>query len=223
MASNRLAPIVFAPRGKHTATLIFLHGLGDTGHGWAMTFNHFAPSYLKVVCPNAAQAPVTLNMGMVMPSWYDIFHLDDNPGRPRENLDQVEESVKYLETVIQNETGPDIPRSRIMIGGFSQGGAVALSTLFRGNTDVAGCLALSTYMPGNKKPDLPDGAKIDTPIFQCHGEDDEVISFQRGQLTNDILNSLANNVTFKAMKGMGHENNLDEMEMVTKFMMDKFE
>ena len=105
MASNRLAPIVFAPRGKHTATLIFLHGLGDTGHGWAMTFNHFAPSYLKVVCPNAAQAPVTLNMGMVMPSWYDIFHLDDNPSRPRENLDQVEESVKYLETVIQNETG----------------------------------------------------------------------------------------------------------------------
>ena len=110
-----------------------------------------------------------------------------------------------------------------MIGGFSQGGAVALSTLFRGNTDVAGCLALSTYMPGNKKPDLPDGAKIDTPIFQCHGEDDEVISFQRGQLTNDILNSLANNVTFKAMRGMGHENNMEEMEMVTKFMMDKFE
>ena len=108
-----------------------------------------------------------------------------------------------------------------MIGGFSQGGAVALSTLFR-NTDVAGCLALSTYMPGNKKPDLPDGKKIDTPIFQCHGKEDEVISFKRGQLTNDILNSLANNVEFKAMKGMGHESSQEELEMITIFMMNKF-
>ena len=129
--------------------------------------------------------------------------------------------------------GPDIPRNRIIIGGFSQGGAVALSTLFR-NPDVAGCLALSTYMPGNKAP-APvlqsqgeedevvsfQRGKIDTPILQCHGEEDEVISFQRGKLTHEILTSLANNVEFKAFRGMGHENNMEEMQVVTQFIKDR--
>merc|ERR1712029_764091 len=209
------APIVMKPRAKHTATLIFLHGLGGTGHGWAMGLNQFAPSYMKVVCPNAPQVPVTLNMGMVMPSWYDIYHLDDNPGRPRENLEEVQASVEYLEQIIKNETGPDIPKSRIMIGGFSQGGAVALSALFQ-NPDVAGCVALSTYMPGNKRPEKPE--KIDTPVFQCHGEEDEVITIQRGQLTNDILNSLASNVEFHKMKYIGHESIREEMELLKIFI-----
>ena len=59
----------------------------------------------QVVCPNAPLAKVTLNMGMEMPSWYDIYHLDDNPNRPRENLEDVQQSVQYLQSIIQNETG----------------------------------------------------------------------------------------------------------------------
>jgi len=220
---QRLAPIVHGAKGRHTATLIFLHGLGDTGHGWGMALQMFAPPYLKVVCPNAPLAKVTLNMGMEMPSWYDIYHLDDNPDRPRENLEDVQQSVQYLQSIIQNETGPDIPKSRILIGGFSQGGAVALSTLFSEKNrasssegSVAGCVALSTYMPGNKVPELKE--KISTPIFQCHGEMDEVISIERGRLTNQILNKLASNVEFETFPYMGHENTQEEMISLTKFI-----
>jgi len=135
-------------------------------------------------------------------------------------LEDVQQSVQYLQSIIQNETGPDIPKSRILIGGFSQGGAVALSTLFSEDSSsegsVAGCVALSTYMPGNKMPELQE--KISTPIFQCHGEMDEVISIERGKLTNQILNKLASNVEFETFPYMGHENTQEEMISLTKFI-----
>ena len=67
--------VILNARGRHTATLIFLHGLGDTGHGWAEAMNSIRPAYLKVVCPTARSIPVTLNSGMVMPAWYDILNM----------------------------------------------------------------------------------------------------------------------------------------------------
>ena len=68
-------PRVLKARAKHSATMIFLHGLGDTGHGWAEAFNEIRPDYLKIVCPNAPSMPVTLNRGMVMPAWYDLWQV----------------------------------------------------------------------------------------------------------------------------------------------------
>ena len=214
---QRPPPVVLKAKDRHTATLIFLHGLGDTGHGWAAAFNMIKPKYLKVVCPTAPTAPVSLNFGMAMPSWYDIFHLDDDPSRPREDMEGVKRSAAFLSSMIEAETGPDIPRNRIMIGGFSQGGAVSLSTLFE-NPDIAGCIALSTYVPGNKKPEL--ASQIGVPILQCHGEDDEMISLHRGKLTNEIIKSLAKDVQFHTFPHMGHESTMEEMEIVKRFILD---
>jgi len=242
---QRVPPVVLKARGRHTATLIFLHGLGDTGHGWAAALNTIKPSYLKVVCPTAPTAPVTLNFGMPMPSWYDIFHLDDDPSRPREDLQGVRKSSDFLASLVEAETGPEVPRNRIMIGGFSQGGAVSLATLFRSAdrsadddsksagaaADLAGCIALSTYVPGNKRPDSKDSqsaessSKVPTltssvPVLQCHGEMDEMISIGRGRLTNQIVQSLTSDVRFHTFPHMGHESSEEELEIVRKFILD---
>ena len=70
--TSRPPSVILNPKSRHTATLIFLHGLGDTGHGWAAAMNSIRPDFLKIVCPTAPSIPVTLNMGMKMPAWYDI-------------------------------------------------------------------------------------------------------------------------------------------------------
>ena len=146
-------PVVLKSRGPHTATMIFLHGLGDTGHGWAGILNTIKPDYLKVVCPTAPSIPVTLNNGFVMPAWYDIRNIEDDRSSIREDLQGVENSVKVLQSLIDIEARElkDHGKSRIMIGGFSQGGAIALSALLKSSDKLAGCIALSTYIPGLKK------------------------------------------------------------------------
>ena len=143
-------PVVLKARGRHTATLIFLHGLGDTGHGWAGILNTIRPDYLKIVCPTAPSIPVTLNNGFVMPAWYDIRDIGEDRSSIREDLAGVESSVKVLESIVDMETREleGHGKSRVMIGGFSQGGAIAISALLKAKEDLAGCVALSTYVPG---------------------------------------------------------------------------
>ena len=123
-----------------------------------------------------------------------------------------------------DEETPEIPRSRIIIGGFSQGGAIALTTLSREPRDqpLAGCMALSTYFPGNKPATSDDDtAQILTPVLQCHGEDDEMISMERGQLTADLLKTLVKDHTFIKFPYMGHECNEDELIRIKDFIDEK--
>ena len=99
----RPPPVILKSRARHTATLIFLHGLGDTGHGWAAAMNSIRPDFLKIVCPTAPTVPVTLNYGMHMPSWYDIFTLDKAEANKREDLKGVLESSEYLSQLINGK------------------------------------------------------------------------------------------------------------------------
>ena len=146
-------PVVLKARAvQHTATLIFLHGLGDSGHGWAGILNTIRPDYMKIVCPSAPSMPVTINGGAVMPAWYDINELSANS---REDLEGVEKSTKVLESLIDIEarelgtiTDGTAGKSRIIIGGFSQGGVIALNAILRAKDKLAGCVALSTYLAG---------------------------------------------------------------------------
>ena len=100
MASTRPSSVVLKARARHTGTMIFLHGLGDTGHGWAAAMNSIRPDFLKIVCPTAPTIPVTLNYGMHMPAWYDIFTLDKTESNKREDVNGVLESSEYLSQLI---------------------------------------------------------------------------------------------------------------------------
>jgi len=211
-------PVVLKSRGPHTATMIFLHGLGDTGHGWAGILNTIKPDYLKVVCPTAPSIPVTLNNGFVMPAWYDIRNIEEDRSSIREDLQGVENSVKVLQSLIDIEARElkDHGKSRIMIGGFSQGGAIALSALLKSSDKLAGCIALSTYIPGDQVPERD--TKIETPVIHCHGEDDQMISIERGRKTSHALTDLVQKYEFHTYPHMGHEASQEEMDKVQEFV-----
>ena len=100
--TSRPPSVILNPKSRHTATLIFLHGLGDTGHGWAAAMNSIRPDFLKIVCPTAPSIPVTLNMGMRMPAWHDVITLDKtNDPSQREDTKGVTEFADYLSQLIK--------------------------------------------------------------------------------------------------------------------------
>uniref|UniRef100_T1L506 palmitoyl-protein hydrolase n=1 Tax=Tetranychus urticae TaxID=32264 RepID=T1L506_TETUR len=134
MAPGSNNVVIDAKDGNHTATIIFLHGLGDTGHGWAETFAAIKPSYCKLICPTAPAQPVTLNAGMIMPSWFDLMTLTHNGPEDAEGI-----ANKH-----------NIPAERILLGGFSQGGALSLHTGLRYSKPLAGILAFSCWLPLHK-------------------------------------------------------------------------
>eukprot|EP00096_Caligus_rogercresseyi_P014285 TRINITY_DN6786_c0_g1_i1.p1 TRINITY_DN6786_c0_g1~~TRINITY_DN6786_c0_g1_i1.p1 ORF type:complete len:221 (+),score=47.45 TRINITY_DN6786_c0_g1_i1:37-699(+) len=204
-------PVILRASGQtHSATLIFLHGLGDTGFGWAGALNTIKPPYMKIVCPTANSIPVSLNDGLSMPAWYDIFDLDGI----REDLEGLDASSVNLGALIAEEA-KEVPRDRILLGGFSQGGALALYHLLKDpGTPLAGGIALSTYLPG----DTTSYGPAETPLLQVHGEADEIVTFDRGMASSKILTGLFANYRFKGYPNMGHEGTLEEMDLVKDFI-----
>ena len=114
-----IPPVVLKASRNHTATLIFLHGLGDTGMGWAGALNSIKPDYLKVICPTAPMLPVTLNGGASMPAWYDILSLDENDAN-REDMEGVNWAVDFVHDLVKGEAKHGLSPDRVMVGGFSQ-------------------------------------------------------------------------------------------------------
>ena len=125
---------------------------------------------------------------------------------------------KNLQGIVESEISQGIPKKNIFIGGFSQGGAVALYTTLKQETPLAGCIALSTYIPGNVPPVPEGGPKCETPVLQAHGEVDEVVPFARGRQTFGILEKFVKAVEFKAYPNMGHEATMDELDLVKDFI-----
>ncbi|XP_044530440.1 acyl-protein thioesterase 1-like isoform X2 [Gracilinanus agilis] len=122
MCGNNMSaplPAIVPAARKATAAVIFLHGLGDTGHGWAEAFAGMRSSHVKYICPHALVMPVTLNMKMAMPSWFDIIGLSPDSQEDEQGIKQAAENIKAL---IDQEVKNGIPSHRIILGGFSQGG-----------------------------------------------------------------------------------------------------
>jgi lysophospholipase-2 len=208
-------PIVNATT-KHTATVIFLHGLGDTGHGWSQLFHQIRLPYVRYVCPSAKVMPVTLNGGMRMSSWFDIRGLA--PGSS-EDEQGIREAAEFLQSLIAEEEKKGIDRSRIIVGGFSQGGAVALYSSFTTpQKSLAGIVALSTWLPLYKTFPACVKANQATPILQCHGEDDMLVASSFGMMTSHLIKSFNSKLVFKTYPGMGHSSCDEEMEEVKKFI-----
>jgi len=211
------APVVVNASAKHTATVIFLHGLGDTGHGWSQMFASVKQPHIKYVCPTAKDIPVTLNGGMRMPSWFDLKGLDPNSN---EDAAGIESASKLLQSLISEEEKHGIPASRIVVGGFSQGGAVALYSALTNNKNLGGVVALSTWLPLHKT--FPGAIKgnTDTPIFQAHGEADPLVQPTFGAMTAQLLAAINKKHIFKTYPGMGHSSCDKEMSEAKKFIDD---
>src|SRR4051794_38106461 len=155
------------------AAILWLHGLGADGHD----FEPIVPELrlakpARFVFPHAPVRPVTINQGMRMRAWYDIFQF--GPGR--EDDKGIRESQAVMEKLISAEVKKGIPENKIVLAGFSQGGAVVLQTALRYPKRLAGVMALSTYLPLRTTLATERSAvNADLPIFMAHGSYDDII------------------------------------------------
>ena len=179
-----------------SASVIWLHGLGADG-------NDFAPivpalkvpgAAIRFVFPHAPVQPVTINGGMRMRAWYDI---SDGAIR-REDESGVRASQALIEALIAREKERGTTANRLVLAGFSQGGAIALQTGLRHSERVAGIMALSTYLPiADKFAAEASKANRDAPIFMAHGSYDPVIPLARAEQSRGLLQSLGYNVEWR--------------------------
>ncbi|MGD9951106.1 MAG: alpha/beta hydrolase [Burkholderiales bacterium] len=179
------------------AAVIWLHGLGADGHDFEPVVPELRlPPRLRVrfVFPHAPTRPVTINMGMRMRAWYDILQLggglEDEPG--------IRASQAILEGLIARERTRGIQPQRIVLAGFSQGGAIALHTALRHEARLAGALALSTYLPlaAQAAPERSPASEA-LPVFMAHGRFDEIIPLARAQQSCAHLESLGCRVQWR--------------------------
>ncbi|WP_120512227.1 alpha/beta hydrolase [Photobacterium salinisoli] len=177
------------PKVKPTASVIWLHGLGSNGHDFEAILPELklpASSPVRFIFPHAPSLPVTVNGGMVMPAWYDILEM--GIGR-RLDKEQLLESAEKVADLIDRERGRGIPSDRIILAGFSQGGAVAYQAALTYPHPLAGLLALSTYFPTSKSIDVAL-ANRHLPIEVMHGSFDPVVLPSMGKAAVEDLQEL---------------------------------
>ncbi|HTQ76706.1 MAG TPA: alpha/beta fold hydrolase [Burkholderiales bacterium] len=172
------------------AAVIWLHGLGADGHDFEPVVPELGlpdSTPVRFVFPHAPIRPVTINMGMRMRAWYDILQLGGGP----EDEQGIRESQGRLEELVRNENARGIAPGKIVLAGFSQGGAIVLQTALRYPERLAGVLALSTYLPLAMKLSAERRKEnSDIPIFMAHGSYDPMIPLERATRSRDQLASL---------------------------------
>ncbi|OQR73354.1 acyl-protein thioesterase 1-like [Tropilaelaps mercedesae] len=216
--SKMSAPIIIPATARHTATVIFLHGLGDTGYGWSEQLRQLRLPHVKYICPNAPAIPVALNGGMRMPAWFNIFSLDANGPQDEQGIKNATANVHKM---IKDEESAGIASNRIIIGGFSMGGALALYAGCTHPTKLAGVIGLSTWLPMPDAVEKATTTNRDTHIYIGHGDCDDLIYLRWGLMSSEHLQKFNPNVVFKTYSGMGHSSCSDEMIDMANFIKDR--
>ena len=173
-------------------SVIWLHGLGADGHDFEAIVPELGVAdqlSLRFVFPHAPMRPVTINGGMTMRAWYDILTLER--GGPQDEAG-IRESGRLLELLIEREHERDIPHDKIVLAGFSQGGAIALHTALRYPHRLAGLMALSTWLPLQDSFDTEvvgntRAQSQELPVFMAHGSFDPMLPMALGQQSCETL------------------------------------
>jgi len=191
MNTDYLDAVEINPAGPATACIIWLHGLGADGHDFAALIPQLDivdTLGVRVVLPHAPQRAVTINGGMHMPAWYDIQSTDF--GHEQDSAG-IEASAGQLRALIQREVDSGMPAGRIILAGFSQGGAIVLHTGLRYPQPLAGILALSTYLPlADSLAGEASAANRSVPIMMAHGMQDPVVPVMLALQSRDRLAEL---------------------------------
>ena len=185
MSAEPLETIEIETAPNPRASIIWLHGLGADGNDFAPLADEIAlPAAVRYIFPHAPMMPVSINDGYVMRAWYDI----SDAAIRREDEDGVRASQQSLEVLLAREKSRGVTASRIVLAGFSQGGAIALQTGLRHGERLAGVMALSTYVPlADQLAKEASPANRGVPIFMAHGTADPMIAFARAQASRDLL------------------------------------
>ena len=180
--------VIVPSAGPPKAAVVWLHGLGADGHDFVPIVPELrlpAEAGIRFVFPHAPVRPVTINGGMPMRAWYDILSLTRDDVQDESG---IRASAQLAQDYLEREIAAGVPRGRVVLAGFSQGGAIALHAGLRQPAPLGGVLALSTYLPIHQTvmAELTSAGRS-TPIFMCHGEYDPVLPMVMGTNSRDGL------------------------------------
>lgn len=215
-----LPVIRISAKAQPTASIIIAHGLGDTGEGWTFLPQILDMPHINYIFPNAPTKPLSVAGGQMVPQWFDIFEF----GNPNAKQDSVGywESVDKINSLIDEEISNGIPRERIIVGGFSQGAAVALGVAATYKKKIGGFLILSGFFPAMNSVSsrIVDTNKT-TKLFHGHGTVDPVISIGYGRTAAADFKSLGfTNYNLNEYPGMAHSTNNEELLHIRSFIED---
>lgn len=202
--------------GPAAATIVWLHGLGADGHDFEPIVDELSlPCPARFVFPHAPMRPVTINGGLRMRAWYDILGL--GPDAPEDEAG-IRASAAEIRVLLDAEIARGVAPDRVVLAGFSQGGAIALHTALREPRPLAGVLALSTYLPlaATLAAELTDANRA-TPIFMAHGRFDSVIPLAIGEASRSTLAAAGYTVDWRSYE-MEHAVCAEEITAIRAFL-----
>ena len=170
---------------------------------------------MQYLCPTANTSPVSLNMGFPMPSWFDIKTLDIGGAEDEEGIKRAAVGVHGM---INSEIKSGIPASRIILGGFSQGGALALYSALTYPEPLAGVIGLSCWMPLHKQFPAARKCPESVPIFLAHGDSDPIVAYKFGQLSANMLKQFMKHSSLKTYRGLTHQSCPEEVNDMKTFI-----
>jgi phospholipase/carboxylesterase len=200
--------------------VIWLHGLGADGRDFSdlPDLLHLpAQMPIRFLFPHAPMRPITLNGGMTMRGWYDLTGLDASRN---EDLDGIQASSDLVTALIHQEVARGIPVNQILLGGFSQGGALSLYLGLRHPDRLAGIVGLSTYLPAASQVRAERSeVNQNTPVFMGHGLHDPIVTLRSGSVSRQLLEELGYRLTWRTYP-MQHSICEPEMKDLSKFFVD---
>lgn len=203
-------------------TILWLHGLGADGNDFAPIVPEILRAgwpQIRFVFPHAPVRAVTINNGARMRAWYDIRNFDIDQ---RADEAGVRESIVQVEALIAREAERGVPPERVILAGFSQGGAIALAAGVRREAALGGILALSTYLPmASTTASEATRAGLGTPVFMAHGQLDQVVPESLGQRSRDALQALGMKIHWRSY-AMSHNVCADEVRDVGDWLQQRF-
>lgn len=198
------------------AVVIWLHGLGVDGHDFAPIVKELdlpSDARIRFLFPHAPEIPVTINGGYIMPAWYDILVAGFERQIDRAQLLQ---SVDNILDLIETQIDLGIPENRIVIAGFSQGGAVAFHIALFEKIKFAGLLALSTYIADKELSDYSVNPNQSLPIMVMHGEQDDVVPMVLAQQSVELIKEIGFDPEFKTYS-MNHGVHPEQLREISKW------
>lgn len=215
------APITIEPPKTANAAVIWLHGLGADGHDFVGLLPELGlgeEHSIRFIFPHAPVQPVTVNGGMVMRSWYDIYSMEI---AEKMDLHSIQLSSLVVNELIEQQIQQGINPESILLAGFSQGGLVVLNTCLQSKHPLAGVMALSTYYPEACMQEIDDESlNSQIPIFMAHGTHDPVIPFSVAEKSLSRLQAKGCQVEWQSYP-MEHQVCMPEIEKIAAWIKAK--